>query len=143
MTPFEALSEGSFFNILFFLSYTLNIYYIYQMAFKEKLKSFSEIQKVIDKKDGMTLFYFTHPDCAVCSVIKPKIEEFLREHSRISGYHSSLDDDPMIAGQLTIYSIPMVLIYMEGREILREGKFIVMDVLEPKIQRLMDNFGIV
>lgn len=112
------------------------------MVFLEKLKSFSEIQEIIDRKKGITLFYFSHPDCGVCSVIKPKIEDFLSRTPGISGYNSSLNDDPMIAGQLTIYSLPMVLIYAEGREVLREGRFVVMDVLEPKIRRLMDNFGI-
>lgn len=112
------------------------------MSFKRKLNNFSEIQEIIDKKEGMSLFYFSHPDCGVCSVIKPKIEDYLSRNPLITGYNSSLDDDPMIAGQLTIYSLPMVLIYVNGQEILREGKFIVMDVLEPRIQRLMDNFGI-
>lgn len=112
------------------------------MSFKRKLTRFSAIQEIIDKKEGITLFYFSSPDCGVCSVIKPKIEEYLSRNPRITGYNSSIDDDPMISGQLTIYSLPMVLIYANGQEILREGKFIVMDVLEPKIQRLMDNFGI-
>ena len=120
------------------LPYIYNIDYIQIMKFTKKLKSLDEVQATINENRGLALFYFTHPDCGVCGVIKPKIEKLLDKYPEIKGYNSSLADDPKIAGQLTLYSVPALLLYMENKEVLREGKYIVMDVLEPKIKRLVE-----
>ncbi len=111
------------------------------MKFTEKLNNLFEVQKIMNEDMGLSLFYFTHPDCGVCGVIKPKIEELLDKYPEIKGYNCSLADDPEIAGQLTLYSVPMLLLYIEGKEVLREGKFIVMDMIEPKIERLVEIYS--
>jgi len=111
------------------------------MAFYNKLHSYNEIESVIQEENGLALFYFSSPDCGVCSVIKPKIQDLLKRYPVIRGYDINLKDDPLISGQLSLYSLPAVLVFSEGREVLREARFIVMDLLEPKITRLLGNIG--
>jgi len=112
------------------------------MNFISQLSYFEEIEKIIALKQEMSLFYFTGKNCGVCSVVKPQVDALLGRHPEMKGYHVSIDEDPMISGQLSVYTVPMILIFYQGRELLREGKFIVISQLEPQIERIMSNFDL-
>lgn len=85
--------------------------------------------------DGIALFYFSRPACGVCSAIRPKVESMLREFPGIRSYYVNLDEVPEAAGQLSVLTIPAVLAYVDGKEIVREARYISMDDLAGKIRR--------
>jgi hypothetical protein len=89
----------------------------------------------------VNLIYFSRSDCGVCEAVKPNVAALLDRYPQINGCDCSLDEDPVIAGQLSLYNVPVILIYRNSRELLRIGRFIVMSELEPQIQRLLENFG--
>ncbi len=111
------------------------------MAFIRTLESFQDVLNVIGTEDEVNLMYFTRQDCGVCHAVKPAVSGLLGKYPQIKGYDCYLESDPMIAGQYSLYNVPVILVYVNGREVLREGRFIVMDVLEPKILRILENFG--
>ncbi|MDC7224676.1 MAG: thioredoxin family protein [Spirochaetales bacterium] len=106
------------------------------MPFKERGRSFERFQEILGEAGRFQLFYFTHPECGVCHDVMPRVEELLGRHSLWEGYHVDLADDPRIGGQFSVFTVPALLVYREGREVFREARFIVIDLIEPQLERL-------
>lgn len=101
------------------------------------MDTISDYEAIIREAEapGMALFYFSRPSCGVCSAIKPKVMSLLGEFPEVRSFFIDLDEVPEAAGQLSVMTIPAVLAYADGREIVREARYISMDDLAEKIRR--------
>jgi len=72
--------------------------------------------------------------CSVCVPVSARIEEILKQYPNIPLYQIYLEDVPEFQGQQLIFTVPTVVVYQNGKEILRESRFV--DFL--KIERLLD-----
>lgn len=83
------------------------------------------------------LVYFTGKTCGVCQVLKPKLLEAVREnfkevHIRVV----DVEEEPELAGQAMVFTLPVVILKKDDREIFRFARsFAVYQVLE-KLQQL-------
>ncbi|KLU62163.1 Low specificity L-threonine aldolase [Peptococcaceae bacterium CEB3] len=69
------------------------------------------------------VLYFSSEGCNVCQAVFPKLTNLI--HPRlIRTAKINIDEHPEIAGQLLVFTVPTVLIMYEGKEILRESRFI-------------------
>ena len=96
------------------------------------LSSAQHLQNVMAEKDPI-LLYFSTPHCNVCHAMWPKLLSALADYP-----YSLIEVDasryPDLAGQHRVFVAPTVLVFYEGKEILRESRFIDIE----KIQRLLD-----
>lgn len=99
-----------------------------------KISTYSEIQE-IRRQEAMAFFYFSRPACAVCSAIKPKLINMLKDFPGIQFHDVNLDEVPEAAGQLSLFTIPAVLVYADGREVIREARYMSIDDISEKIRR--------
>ena len=113
------------------------------MGFIKSITAYKELQDILHSEEEFLLIYFTIPACGVCTVIRPVIEAFLSRYPQIKGYSCNLEDDPLIAGQLTLHSAPMILAFFKGKEVFREGRFIVMEKIEQSLLRILEITGLV
>lgn len=90
---------------------------------------------------GFHFFYFSRPACGVCGAIKEKVIKMLEKFPEIKSYYVNLDAVPEAAGQLSLFTIPAVLLYVQGNELVREARYISMDDLESKITRPYEMAG--
>lgn len=68
-------------------------------------------------------YYFSGADCGVCTVLKPVIKQLFAEtFPAIQWQEVALDSSPEIAGQLQLFSIPTLLVYVDGKEVLRKSR---------------------
>jgi thiol-disulfide isomerase/thioredoxin len=100
----------------------------------QDINDYPEFQ-TISEGDGMSLFYLSRPDCGVCTALKPKVRNMLNEFPEIPSYYVNLDNIPEAAGQLSIFTIPAVLVYAGGKEVVREARYISVEDLADKIRR--------
>ncbi|MCK5737377.1 MAG: thioredoxin family protein [Spirochaetaceae bacterium] len=100
----------------------------------QDINDYSEFQN-ISEGEGMSLFYLSRPACGVCTALKPKVSSMLTEFPEIPSFYVNLDDIPEAAGQLSIFTIPAVLVYAGGKEVVREARYISVDDLAEKIRR--------
>ena len=111
------------------------------MSFKAKITDYEKLETLLDENSQFHLLYMTQPDCGVCDVVRPKVEEMLGRHKEIDGYYIDLKDDPRIGGQFSVFTVPALLLYRDRRELFREARYIVLDVIEPQLERILDNFS--
>lgn len=100
--------------------------------------NFQDIQEEISS-GKLLLLYLSMPHCSVCHAIKPRIEELFKEQS-FPLFHLDVYQYPEAAGTFQIFTAPVVLVFFEGKEVHRQGRFIDFYKLEKLIKnyQLMD-----
>ena len=81
------------------------------------------------------LFYLSLPSCGVCTALKPKVDSIARDH-QIPVFYVDLEKIPLAGGQWNVFTIPGVLLYVQGRESWRGLRFLDLRDLEDQIDRL-------
>ncbi|AFK87397.1 MULTISPECIES: thioredoxin family protein [Thermoanaerobacterium] len=105
----------------------------------KKFYAVDEIKKFVDSEE-MALLYFSTNDCGICTTLLPKLEAMLLNYDKISSCHVSIDELPAASSEFSVFTVPTVLLFAEGKEVIREARFISMDILEEKIQKYYDLF---
>ncbi len=82
------------------------------------------------------LVYFSHDHCNVCKVLKPKVKNLITSHyPKIQMLYCNTVNQPMIAAQQSIYTVPSILIWFQGKETFRFSRNIGLIELETAINR--------
>lgn len=103
------------------------------------IQSTEELNKAIDHS-SMTLVYFGSVVCGVCNALKPKIEKMLSRYPLINDVQVDVDKSPEIAASSSMFTIPGIILFIEGREAIREARFISVPDLDEKISRYYELF---
>ena len=99
-----------------------------------KLTNNEEIKALISE-NKMAVVYFTGMDCGACEVIKFKVENILKNMPEIKSGEISGEENTSIAAEYGVFSLPIFLLYIEGKESLRIGRNVDLRELESQIQR--------
>jgi len=101
----------------------------------EPILTLVELSQSIATEEAL-LVYFSHEQCNVCKVLKPKIEAL------ISGYYKKIGmlycntiNNPEIAAQHSIFVVPSIIIWFEGKETFRFSRNIGVGEFESAIKR--------
>jgi len=101
----------------------------------QEIKSLAEFNQKISELPG-ALFYFSHEKCNVCKVLKPKIHDlFKSEFQKIHMFYCDTVLYPEIAGQNSIFTVPTILVFFDGKEFLRKSRNIGIDELKMELVR--------
>ncbi len=103
-------------------------------------KTFKIVDSVLEaenniQKEDITLLYFSAPHCNVCKVLKPKIEEMSAHFPEMNLVYIDIEQNQEFSGKFNIFTIPVILVFIQGKETIRESRNISVPVLEDKIQR--------
>jgi len=99
-----------------------------------------DVEQFIKTEDAV-LLYFSGENCAVCKALMPKIQSsFIFHFPKIKQYFISANDYPAIAAHFSIFTIPSVLIYFEGKETRRQSRHISVDNLIQSTKRPYELF---
>ena len=101
----------------------------------DHIHSQEEIDKLINSELGV-LLYFSTPTCNVCHALKPKIIEAFDTHFPVIKQQfidSSLS--PEIPAALGIFSVPTIVVFLDGKEFARESRNVSVGELVKKIAR--------
>ncbi|CAA7602428.1 Thioredoxin-like fold [Acididesulfobacillus acetoxydans] len=86
------------------------------------IRSEEQLRRLLAQEEALVL-YFTSQSCNVCRAVFPKL--MIRVSPQlIKVAKINIDEHPEIAGQMLVFTVPTVLMMYEGKEILRESRFI-------------------
>ena len=97
-----------------------------------KLEDISTLDQALVKP--MTLVVTKTHTCSVCQNIIPYMKERIPQFDQLNLIEIYLDDHDELKGKFMIFTVPTVMFYHEGKEMLRESRFINTD----KINRLIE-----
>lgn len=101
----------------------------------EVIKNYEDISKIVNKELVMIIAK-THT-CSACQIIASMIEANVEHYNDIERYAIYVDDHEIFRGEHLIFSVPTVLIFNNGKEILRESRYLNY----AKIDRLITMFN--
>lgn len=109
--------------------------YIYYSIAMIDITTYEEFLAQI-KKNRAALFYCSTPSCGVCKSLKPKVIGLVKDNfPRLPMFYVDTELVSEVRGQLSVYSVPAVLVYFEGKELIREARNFGIMELGGKIDR--------
>lgn len=96
-----------------------------------------DIESLVEKND-MVVLYFGSETCSVCVDLKPKVEAILKKYEKIKCLYIDIEENLKLAREYNIFTMPAVLLYIEGKEVIREARYLSVVDLEEKIARYYD-----
>lgn len=103
-----------------------------------KLKSPASFENFLEitKSYKSVCFYLNTPECNVCKVLKPKVIEMIEsDFPEINFCYVDLNETKEISGQLSVFSVPTILVYFEGKETIRASRNVHLEELREQIER--------
>ena len=89
--------------------------------------------------EKMILSYFSADSCNVCKILKPKIDELVRnKFPEVHTVYIDMQENSALSGQLLIFSIPTIILYIEGKETFKFSRNLSMQQLEDTLRRCYD-----
>jgi len=99
------------------------------------MNTLQNIETKIKEKMAVML-YFSAPTCNVCHALKPKLLEAIKTNFQtfeIINIDTSIDQE--IAAHFSVFAIPTVLVFLDGREFLRKSRYMSVDEVVREIKR--------
>lgn len=105
----------------------------------EIIRSYDELAHLIENND-MLMIYFGSEECSVCQSMMPKVESMIKKFPKIKAVRVESDKNLKISAMFNVFTIPVILLYIQGKETIREARIISLDNLEQKIARYCQIF---
>ncbi|MCP8969888.1 thioredoxin family protein [Ectobacillus ponti] len=106
----------------------------------KRLHNLEQLQQA--KQSGpLSLIFVKTSSCSVCDAVLPQVEQLLQRYPAISGHLVSLEEVPQVSGELLVFTAPAILLFAEGKEVLRESRFIIFEQLEEQLQTWSEVLG--
>lgn len=99
------------------------------------MQTIENINEII-KENLAVMLYFSAPTCNVCHALKPKLLEAIDNNFgkfEVVSIDTSIDQE--IAAHFSVFAIPTVLVFLDGREFLRKSRHMSIDEVVREIQR--------
>jgi len=99
------------------------------------IHSIEEFETIKEKEKAFVL-YITDNTCNVGENVGPKLEKMLADNfPKINTYQTYTSETPELSGQLSVFAIPTVLVYFEGRQYIQKSRTFSLGELEQEINR--------
>lgn len=93
-----------------------------------------QLKDIINTKGIVIYFYNT--TCSSCKVLRPKVRDMINQSfPGIEFREINVEEYPEITASASVYTAPVIIVYFEGKETLRESRYISLTQLEEKIKR--------
>ncbi|MFC4404142.1 thioredoxin family protein [Gracilibacillus xinjiangensis] len=109
------------------------------MNFFTELRTETEINHFIQSR-RLTFIYISKNNCSVCHSLYPQVHSVMQEFPEIKLGSIVIDNYLMLAGQWSIYTAPVLILFVDGKEYLREARYVPIDSFRKKVQRIYENF---
>jgi len=91
------------------------------------------------KNDLGVMIYFSGENCGVCHALRPKIKElFSIDFPLIEQVFLDANENIEIASSFSVFSVPTMILFLDGKEFLREGRNMSILQMSNKISRIYD-----
>ena len=83
--------------------------------------------------------YFSAPTCNVCHALKPKLLDAFEENfPQLQVISIDISETPEIASHFSVFTIPTLLVFLDGKEFLRKSRHMSVGEVVSEIRRPYD-----
>lgn len=88
----------------------------------------------------MVLLYFGNESCSVCRDIMPKLKIMLEKYPSIKGVKVEAQSLLELCANYSVFTFPVIILFVHGKETIREAGIISLLSLEEKVARYYELF---
>lgn len=85
----------------------------------------------------LLISYFSYPECNVCRVLRPKVEQMVSELSGTTFLYVDTHTYRQISGQFIVFAVPTIIIFHYGKELKRVSRHISVSELRNYLERMI------
>ncbi len=100
----------------------------------DTINTIEEMNLIINKQE-MLLVYFGNHACGVCEAMAPKIENLLERYPKVRAVRVETGDSPELSAKYNVFAVPVIILFVQGKETVREARIISVENLERRISR--------
>lgn len=104
----------------------------------QELASMEDINNFI-RIHPLAFLYISRNTCSVCHALLPKVRMLMENYPQIELGHIHADHVEEVAGKYSIFTVPVLLLFVEGKEYIREARIVHLDLLQEKIDKIYKN----
>ncbi|GGM19185.1 thioredoxin-like protein YdfQ [Paraliobacillus quinghaiensis] len=108
------------------------------MSFKT-IETNTDLEQFITDNE-LAFLYISRPNCSVCKGLLPQVEEIMKKYPKIALGYVNADQLPDVAGKFSIFTVPVLLLLVDGKEYLREARIVHLQQFEEKIEKIYQGF---
>ncbi|MCC5895905.1 MAG: thioredoxin family protein [Alkalibacterium sp.] len=106
------------------------------------MDGFKEVDTLIEATDTIQqeklVFLFVYGEhCSVCHGVLPQIKPLIDRYSEITSIQADIEKIPSLSGEFTVFTVPAVLLFLEGKEVVRFARFIEKEKLKHQIEKIL------
>ncbi|WP_077619310.1 thioredoxin family protein [Bacillus sinesaloumensis] len=88
----------------------------------------------------LSFLFISRTNCSVCHALLPQVKDVMEDFPTIQLGYINADHVEEIAGYFSIFTVPVLLLFVEGKEFLREARFVPMEPFKEKIEKIYSNY---
>ncbi|MFT4412852.1 thioredoxin family protein [Fredinandcohnia humi] len=105
----------------------------------QALTAISQVEAFINNQ-GLNFLYISRTNCSVCHALLPQVKEVMGQFPQILLGYVNADDVEDIAGYLSIFTVPVLLLFVDGKEYVREARFVSIEPFTEKLRKVYENY---
>ena len=87
------------------------------------------------RREQIVVVQFGSETCGPCRAIQKKIELWNMDHPRVQYLYISADSMPEICAQMDVFTVPTVLVYVQGKMTIRKSGCFSLDGILQKTEQ--------
>lgn len=84
----------------------------------------------------MSFLYLSQPNCSVCHGLLPQVSRMLSKYPQIRAAEVNTLEVPEVASRFSVLTIPVLLLFVNGKEYIREARIVHTAKLNEKINKI-------
>ena len=76
--------------------------------------------------------------CGVCNAVKDMLFKIKDDYKNVKFYEIYIEDVPLFQGQYLVFTVPTVLIMYQGKEVLRESRFVNIRKITSTLDKILE-----
>jgi len=90
------------------------------------------------RRHPLSFLYITMTGCSVCHALQPQVQRLMTKYPEIQLGTINAQEVPAVAGSFSVFTAPVLLLFVEGKEYIREARIVHLDLLDDKIRKIYD-----
>ena len=104
----------------------------------ESLIHIEQFDKILED-NPMVLAYFSGENCNVCNALRPKVKMLVEQKfPKVKFVEIKSEDAPLITAKYKVFTIPVVIFFVEGSDYIREVRNISVAELSDKMGKIVN-----
>lgn len=93
------------------------------------------------QQHNLTFLYVSRQECSVCHALLPKIREMLQPYPSIALGHIDANQVEEVASKFLIFTVPIMLVLVEQKEVVRGDRFVRLDRLAEQLEQIYSSYA--